>query len=601
MVKLSDFKGKVSRLLLALILGLTLLLAGGKTKPAVAAASAKAIAAGELHTCALTEAGGVQCWGNNENGQLGNGTTTNSNIPVDVSGFSSGVKAIAAGTYHTCAVTSAGGVQCWGHQYSNTPVNVSGLSSGVVAVAAGDFHTCALTEAGGAQCWGNNGSGQLGNGTYTSSNTPVNVSGLSSGVKAVAAGGDHTCAVTNTGGVQCWGDNNHGQLGNGNGPPSNTPVNVSRLGSEVVTITAGSYHTCALTSAGGVQCWGLNGNGQLGNGRNTDSNTPVNVSGLGSGVVAIAASVLHTCAVTSAGGVQCWGYNHWGQLGNGTYTPSNTPVNVSGLSSGVVAVAAGDFHTCAVTNAGGVRCWGRNDYGQLGNETYESSRTPVDVVDFNDLTLLEHDAHLTERANAIDAALASIMSRLDALDLDLLDVAVSSRASQASVDTLSSTVGEIQNQIDALSIDNLDATISSRASQTSVDALSSTVSNVESSVNDLQGQVDSVEGKIDLIQASLNTCEVSIAMVEQGEGHNNLEFYLHTTLAGERVEPDSLTVWVGREQVTPTNLDFESILTGVTWLWVDGYKWSEMKNQPLTVEAVVSKSTCSDMLVINKN
>ncbi len=346
------------------------------------------ITAGSLHTCALTT-GGVKCWGYNYYGQLGNGTTTNSTTPVDVSGLSSGVSAIAAGREHTCALPTGGGVKCWGRNsngqlgngkfgYRTTPRDVSDLASGVSAIVAGWSHTCAVTAGGGVKCWGRNSSGQLGNGTYTNSNTPVDVSGLSS-VSAIAVGGFHTCAVTMSGGAKCWGRNSSGQLGNGTTTSSNTPVDVSGLSSGVSAIAAGWYHTCALTTGGGAKCWGYNSNGQLGNGTTTNSTTPVDVSGLSSSVSAIATGREHTCALTTGGGVKCWGYNYYGQLGNGTYTSSSTPVDVSGLSSGVVAIAAGWYHTCALMTGGSAKCWGNNGSGQLGNGTYTSSTTPVDV------------------------------------------------------------------------------------------------------------------------------------------------------------------------------------------------------------------------------
>jgi alpha-tubulin suppressor-like RCC1 family protein len=354
------------------------------------ASGVDAIAAGEDHTCALTAGGGVKCWGSNEYGQLGNGKFGYGPIPADVGGLTSGVAAIAAGRYHTCALT-AGGIKCWGSNgdgqlgdgtttWRTTPVDVSGLTSGVDAIAAGDYHTCALTAGGGVKCWGYNGYGQLGDGTTTWRTTPVDVSGLTSGVDAIAAGEYHTCALTAGGGVKCWGRNYSGQLGDGTTTDRNMPVDVSGLTSGVDAIAAGGSHTCALTAGGGVKCWGNNGKGQLGDGTTTWRTTPVDVSGLTGGVDAIAAGEYHTCALTTGGGVKCWGDNGYGQLGDGTTTDRNTPVDVSGLTSGVDAIAAGYYHTCALTAGGGVKCWGYNLCGQLGNGEFGYSPMPVDVV-----------------------------------------------------------------------------------------------------------------------------------------------------------------------------------------------------------------------------
>ncbi|MEX2158572.1 MAG: flexitail domain-containing putative surface protein [Dehalococcoidia bacterium] len=384
--------------LCALVLAATATLLWPKPEGTSAAGTSVAgVAAGEHHTCAVMTAGGVKCWGYNYFGQLGNGTFTNSSTPVNVSGLSSGVAAVAAGDNHSCAITTAGGLKCWGKNSLGqlgsgivadtivTPVDVFGLTSGVAAVTAGNYHTCAITTAGGLKCWGRNSLGELGNGTTTNSSTPVDVSGLTSGVAAVSAGEHHTCAVTTAGGLKCWGSNLYGALGNGTATDSTTPVNVSGLTSGVASVAAGEHHTCARMTAGGLKCWGNNSLGQVGNGTTSTSGcqciaTPVDVSGLTSGVAAIAAGDFHTCALRTTGGLRCWGHNGFGGLGNGTTADSNAPVDVSGLSSGVGAVSGGGYHSCAITTAGVLKCWGYNVSGALGDGTTTSSSIPIDVT-----------------------------------------------------------------------------------------------------------------------------------------------------------------------------------------------------------------------------
>jgi hypothetical protein len=300
---------------------------------------------------------------------------------------------IAPGGKHTCVLTTAGAVACWGYNLfgqlgngtttsSLLPVAVTGLTSGVTNVSAGNLHTCAITASGGLKCWGSN-NGKLGDGTVTQRTTPVDVVGLTSNVIAVSASDVHTCALTSSGGVKCWGSNSSGQLGDGTQTARSAPVDVVGLTSGVVAIATGEYHTCALTSSGGVKCWGMNSSGRLGDGTSTTRNTPVDVVNMTSGVIAITAGDMHTCALKSAGSVSvyCWGYNGSGQVGDGTQTSRNTPALVSELVfSGVAAITAGERHTCARTTAGAVLCWGNNVSGQLGDGSFTTRYVPTAVV-----------------------------------------------------------------------------------------------------------------------------------------------------------------------------------------------------------------------------
>ncbi len=282
-------------------------------------------------------------------------------------------------------MSTAAGVKCWGLSTlsdgsttnSAVPVDVVGLGSGVKAVSAGLGYTCAVTLAGAVKCWGDNTYGQLGNGTTTSSAVPVGVVGLGSRVVAVSAGEFHSCAVTLAGAVKCWGHNAFGEVGDGTTTDSAVPVGVVGLGSGVVAVSAGGFHSCAVTSGGSVRCWGRNPNGELGDGTTIDSAVPVGVVGLGSGVVAVSASRSDSCAVTSLGAVKCWGY---GDLGAGASTQSAVPVGVVGLGSGAVAVSAGGHHSCVRTSAGAVRCWGDNAQGELGVGATSESSVPVVVA-----------------------------------------------------------------------------------------------------------------------------------------------------------------------------------------------------------------------------
>jgi len=266
----------------------------------------------------------------------------------------------------------------------------------VKIIAAGYDHTCAVLNTGSVQCWGRNSSGQLGNGTTTNSSTPVTVNSLNN-ITALSAGYEHTCAVLQgTGEVNCWGDNSVGQLGNNSTNDSSIPVVVSNL-SNVAILAAGYNYTCAvLQGSGNVYCWGSNEVGQLGDGTTSDQLIPVAVSGL-SDVAAITAGSSHVCTRLNSGEARCFGNNGLGQLGNGTIVNRSIPVMVVGLEGvydPVDVVSTGSWHTCVLLSTGSVVCWGRNNVGQLGDGTTNNRSTPIAVSGLSNVkSLTSGDSH----------------------------------------------------------------------------------------------------------------------------------------------------------------------------------------------------------------
>lgn len=356
------------------------------------------VAGGNEHSCAVTTAGAMKCWGGNSLGQLGIGASTASEpVPVDVQTLGSGVATIATGSNYSCALTNGGAVKCWGSgasgrlgngssSSSNVPVNVLTLGQGVVAITTGLYHTCALTDRGAVKCWGSNRYGQLGNTTNAGMDpgnaSPLDVQTLGSGVVAIAAGQLFTCALTSGGAVKCWGINDSGQLGNatnlGTDNANSSPLSVQTLASGATAIAAGNSHACALLDSGMVKCWGLNNGGQLGSMTNAGTGTlnPGPLDVWTSNITRITTGRDHTCAVNDQGAPFCWGRNDLGQLGvaanAGTSNPTWQPAMVWNPLSTLVSVAsinAGHSHTCALTTTGGLRCWGFNSRGQLGNMT----------------------------------------------------------------------------------------------------------------------------------------------------------------------------------------------------------------------------------------
>jgi len=378
------------------------------------------------HACARLSWGDVSCWGSNSDGQLGDGTQTDSTVPLLVAGLpaGSGAVTVATGESHTCAALVDTTVWCWGSNdagqlgtgatstRSLAPVQVcavydAGTSTctsyltGAKAVGAGRKFTCALMGDGSVRCWGIREFGKLGDDGATSgfSALPVAVSLIGSPNKALSlsVGEHHACVLLDVGGVWCWGRNASGQLGNedANKTDSNAPVAASV--SNAVAVSAGmggttGGFTCARINDGTAQCWGDNGSGRLGDGTTNDSLTPVQVCAVydsGSstcttpltGVAQVAAGDTHACAVLDTGGVRCWGNDTTGQLGNGTDGSSTTPVAVYGIDN-ATRVAAGNVFTCALLATGAVRCWGNNSQGALGFGQPSASTTPGNTYEY---------------------------------------------------------------------------------------------------------------------------------------------------------------------------------------------------------------------------
>lgn len=357
------------------------------------------LALGKFHSCAIRNTGQVSCWGSNSDGQLGDGTTTNSSSPVDVVGLSGSSIAISAGHSHSCAVSSDGRVSCWGSNSDGElgngatstqsgVVQVVGLTSGVKKIASGRYHTCALTTVGAVKCWGSNSEGQLGSGSMgDKSAVPVDVYGLSSGVKDITAGELHTCATLKDKTVACWGSNINRQMGaipgQISGGRSAIPVQVYNLYQDgylsASNVDAGSFHTCSVSSWGAVVCWGLNADGQLGTGEEGTPSDPTASNAVGDLMKRVVCGGTFSCGITTDQYVMCWGENHIGYLGDGTLLSSLTPVSASGLS-GILGLEASQFHACAILSNKSVACWGANTSGQLGNGNTLNQATPAVVA-----------------------------------------------------------------------------------------------------------------------------------------------------------------------------------------------------------------------------
>jgi alpha-tubulin suppressor-like RCC1 family protein len=411
------------------------------------AGAVTSIAAGFNHTCAVVS-GGVKCWGIGSKGQLGTGFVDASSIPKGVVelGANSGATKVAAGVEFSCAIVG-GGVKCWGagtfgklgngsSADTNTPVDVSGLAAGsslVTDLALGNHFACALLNDGEVRCWGAGGAGSLGNGGAASSAVPVAVidqnnqpiagaARLAAGafhacadggagtqlhcwgrgifgqlgsenelawkavpvtdwsgtVEAVAAGAESTCVRNPEGDIHCFGLNLWGELGIGDDASAEIPEEVAGL-SAIQLIATGGYHTCAANAAE-VFCWGTAG-AQLGLGLlpAEDQKTPALVAAHPAGdVTHLAVGTAHSCSRNALGEIHCWGHNYAGQLGTDSFSVHYTPAKVAGA---FLSVASLSDHTCAVTEQNQAQCWGEGSRGQLGGNSQQASPSPQTVVD----------------------------------------------------------------------------------------------------------------------------------------------------------------------------------------------------------------------------
>ena len=348
---------------LALLPAATALSVGVARTPIVRLPSALSV--GSAHAC-YAEGGKVLCWGTNTDGEVGDGGTTGSALPVAVSGIDSAVS-VSAGSRHTCALLTDGSISCWGannvgqlgdgtQTSSSTPVSVSGITTAAQVSAGGasfTSHTCALLRNGTIYCWGGDGDGQLGNGGHFRSPTAVRVKGISTAVQ-VSAGLRHSCALLAGGTVRCWGMGSMGQLGNGVSHGSSVPVRVREIRS-AIQVSAGSSQSCALITGGRVKCWGGNGFGELGiaSRKPMKSATPLTVK-LPGPALSVSAGYANACARLKKGGVYCWGSNDSSELGVGNtfwrLTESYRPLRVKGLAK-TLALSVGDEDVCSSCSA----------------------------------------------------------------------------------------------------------------------------------------------------------------------------------------------------------------------------------------------------------
>ena len=339
------------------------------------------VAAGYEHTCGITTAGVLKCWGLNSSGQLGDGTAIAKTSPTVIDSGTSYVK-VAAGQSHTCAITSAGVLKCWGantngqlgtgnNTGSNVPVVIdTGIQ--YLRVATRRTHTCGITTANVLKCWGLNLGGRLGDGTTTSRLSPT-VINTGTSYQEIVTGNGHTCGLA-SGTLKCWGQNQYGEIGNGSVGSVTSPA-VIDSGVTYTSIGTGDEHTCGVTNFGALRCWGRNMYSQLGNDRVTIETTPV-IADTTVAFNRVESGTSHSCAISTAGKIHCWGSNNYGQIGDGTIVLRTQPTLIDGATD-YIDVTTGTYHSCGITSSQQIKCWGYNLNGQLGDGTSSTRTSPV--------------------------------------------------------------------------------------------------------------------------------------------------------------------------------------------------------------------------------
>ena len=332
------------------------------------------ISTGHSHSAAIQADGSLWTWGFNVNGQLGDGTRNNSEIPIKV--MENVIAVSASNSSHTMAIQADGSLWAWGLNFNgqlgdgtltnrHAPVKVM---EDVIAVSQDFTHTMAIKADGSLWAWGLNDEGQLGDGTTQNRRTPVRIL---DNVASVSTSRGHTMAIKTNGTLWAWGDNIFGQLGVGTITNHNTPV---RVMNDVTYVSVGRNHTMAVTTDGSLWAWGFNGSGQLGDGTTHSKLSPIRVM---DNVTAVSANRGYTMAITTDGSLWAWGSNRYGRLGDGTFRNHLTPMKIM---DDVIAVCAGERHALATTTNGSLWAWGRNLIGELGDGTTDNRNTPVEIM-----------------------------------------------------------------------------------------------------------------------------------------------------------------------------------------------------------------------------